>query len=125
MSQMGDHELDQLGRMAAAHTRAEARAIADSPSALRELLAGESAAPSAEPTVVPVVHTRAVERPRWKLAAVAAAVGVLALGLGWALVNGFSFVVVGFLVLELAWLVAQWLGVRKTMKADREHVLAA
>jgi hypothetical protein len=44
----------------------------------------------------------------------------------WALVNGFSFVVVGFLVLELTWLVAQGLGVRKTLKADRErHVLAA
>lgn len=90
MSQMDDDDLDQLGRMAAAHTRAEARAMADSPSALRELLARESAAPSAEPTVVPVAHTRAVERPRWKLAAVAAAVGVLALGLGWALVNGFG-----------------------------------
>lgn len=90
MSQMDDHDLDQLGRMAAAHTRAEARAMADSPSALRELLARESAAPSAEPAVVPVAPTRAVERPRWKLAAVAAAVGVLALGLGWALVNGFG-----------------------------------
>jgi hypothetical protein len=44
----------------------------------------------------------------------------------WALLNGFSFVVVGFLVLELTWLVAQGLGVRKTLKADREaHVLAA
>ena len=44
----------------------------------------------------------------------------------WALLNGFSFVVVGFLVLELTWLVAQGLGVRKTIKADREaHVLAA
>ncbi len=88
MSQMDDHDLDQLGRMAAAHTRAEARAMADSPSALGELLARESGAPSAEPAELPVAPTRAVERPRWKLAAVAAAVGVLALGLGWALVNG-------------------------------------
>lgn len=44
----------------------------------------------------------------------------------WALLNGFSFVVIGFLVLELTWLVAQGLGVRKALKADREaHVLAA
>lgn len=88
MSPMDDHDLDQLGRMAAAHTRAEARAIADSPSALREMLARESATPSAEPAAVAVTHAGAGERPRWKLAAVAAAVGVLALGLGWALVNG-------------------------------------
>jgi hypothetical protein len=44
----------------------------------------------------------------------------------WALLNGFSTVVVGFLVLELAWLVAQGLGVRKALKADRQaHVLVA
>ena len=44
----------------------------------------------------------------------------------WALLNGFSFVVVGFLVLELTWLVAQGLGVHKTLKADSAaHVLAA
>ena len=38
-----------------------------------------------------------------------------ALTFGWALVNGFSTVVVGFLVLELAWLVAQALGVSKAL----------
>jgi hypothetical protein len=43
----------------------------------------------------------------------------------WALLNGFSYVVIGFLVLELTWLVIQGLGVRKTLKADRAHVLAA
>ena len=44
----------------------------------------------------------------------------------WALVNGFSTLVVGFLALELFWLVAQGLGVRKALMADHAaRVLAA
>ena len=42
----------------------------------------------------------------------------------WALADGHSAVVVAFLVTEIAFLVAQWLGVRKALAADNaEHLL--
>ena len=40
----------------------------------------------------------------------------------WSLLNGHSAVVVAFLIPEVSWLVAQALGVRKALKADRDGV---
>lgn len=44
-----------------------------------------------------------------------------ALAFIWALAAGHSTVIIAFLILETAFLVAQGLGVRKALKTDREH----
>lgn len=44
-----------------------------------------------------------------------------ALAFLWALAEGHSTVIVGFLVLEVAFLAAQWLGLRKALAADKRE----
>lgn len=54
------------------------------------------------------------------IAADTAGRAAFALTFVWALAAGHSTVIVGFLVLEVIFLIAQGLGVRKALKADRE-----
>lgn len=88
---MNDAELDALAKRAAVHTRAEARAVADSEAALARLLA-DAASDVPEPLAPVIPYHGPIRdperRPRWQLAAVAAVLAVFAVGIGYALVNG-------------------------------------
>jgi hypothetical protein len=90
---VNDAELDALATRAAAQTRAKAGAVADSEVALQQLLADAAAEiPAPRDPVVPYHGPiRDPERRhRWQLVAVAAVVGVFALGIGYAITNGSS-----------------------------------
>jgi hypothetical protein len=83
-------DLDGLARRAAAQTRAEARAIVDSPAALSRLLAAERDAhgATATPDVAPLSSLRPHEPQRRRPLAIAAAITLVVVGLGWALLGG-------------------------------------
>lgn len=90
---LDDDQLDAMGHRAAAQLRAEARSIADSPAALRRLLADDGvtgrAAPPVEPaTVVPLRAPDAGARRRHL--AVAAVIVLFVAGIGYALATGMG-----------------------------------
>jgi len=85
---MNDHDLDLLGRRAAAAVRADADAIADSRAALDRLLAGPPAGSGAGsgPATIAVATSPAgatAHMRRWRVFAAAAVVVMVVLGVAW------------------------------------------
>lgn len=81
---MNDHDLDVLGRRAAAALRAEADATADSREALGRLLAGQAptnAAPTVAATTSP--RTGGSSARRWRVLTAAAVLVTIVVGLAW------------------------------------------
>lgn len=81
---MNDHDLDALGRRAAAALRAEADATADSREALGRLLAGQeptNAAPTLTATTTPRAGGSSARR--WRVLTAAAVLVTIVVGLAW------------------------------------------
>ena len=90
---LDDDQLDAMGHRAAAQLRAEARSIADSPAALRRLLAeagtaARGTAPAESATVVPLRPPDVGARRRHL--AVAAVIALFVAGIGYALATGMG-----------------------------------
>jgi hypothetical protein len=81
---MNDHDLDALGRRAAAELRTDAEAVAGSPEALARLLADQAPANAASTVAATTLpHGGSTSARRWRVLTAAAVLVTIVVGLAW------------------------------------------